>query len=110
MKVTYHFSVERKNRIDFINKTVGFGEDIATNIFLSESRAIKTSVPTKSVLTSTGIIKIFSIDDNTLITAYIATIGEGTAIYRKCHNVKRCPDWLMNQLCKNQYLLDRCPQ
>lgn len=110
MKITYHFSVERKDRIDFINQYIGFGEDIASNIFLSQKRSMKTSIPTKSVLTDTGIIKILSLEDDVLITAYIATIGEGTAIYRKCHKVKRCPDWLMNTLCKNQYLLDICPQ
>ena len=109
MKITYHFSVERKERVDFINQYIGFGEDIASNIFLSQKRAMKTSTPTKSVLTDTGIIKILSLEDDVLITAYIATISEATAIYRKCHKVKYCPDWLMTQLYSNQYLLDICP-
>ena len=100
---------ERKDRINFIEKKIGFGKDIATNIFLSEKRSMKTSTPSKSILTDTGIIKIVSVDDDVLITAYIATVGEATAIYRKCHNVKYCPDWLMTQLYSNQYLLDLCP-
>ena len=109
MKISYHYSVERKDRINFIQKKVGFGEDIATTIFLSNKRAEKTSMPSKSILTNTGIIKIVSADDGVLITAYIATISEATAIYRKCHKVKYCPDWLMTQLYSNQYLLDICP-
>lgn len=109
MKISYHYSVERKDRINFIEKKVGFGEDVATTIFLSNKRAEKTSIPSKSILTNTGIIKIVSADDGVLITAYIATIGEATAIYRKCHNVKYCPDWLMARLYSNQYLLDICP-
>ena len=39
MKVTYHFEVERKDRIDFIKKYIGFGNDLATTIFLSGQRA-----------------------------------------------------------------------
>lgn len=98
MKVTYHFEIERKDRIDFIKKYIGFGNDLATTIFLSEQRAKTRNTPSKTILTDTGIIKIVTCDTEELITAYIATVTEGTAIYRKYYNVKRCPNWFMEVL------------
>lgn len=102
MKLTYHFEIERKDRIDFIKQYIGFGNDIATTIFLSEERAKTRSTPSRTILTDTGIIKIIAIDTGELITAYIATVQEGTAIYRKCYNVSRCPSWFLDVLNYNK--------
>jgi len=109
MKITYHYEVERKDRIEFIKRYIGFGEDLATTIYISEERKKKWNTPTKSVLTDTGIIKIYALDTGDLITAYIATVSEGTAIYRKCYNVRRCPDWLVDTLYWNKTYHDICP-
>ena len=100
MKLTFHAEIERKERIDYIKKYIGFGEDLAVTIYKSPNR--KRDTPSKTVLTDTGIIKIYAIDTGELITAYIATVSEGAAIYRKAYNVSRCPDWFMDVLNYNR--------
>ena len=97
MKVTYHFSIERKDRINFIKQYIGFGNPVATTIHLSKERAKKHNTPIRNILTDTGIIFIISLDSNEIITAYIATIPEAVAIYRQCHN-KRPPDSLIDNV------------
>lgn len=108
MKLTYHASVERRNRIEYIKENIGFGHSLAVTYYRSINR--KRETPSKTVLTDTGIILIYAIDTNELITAYIASVKEGTAIYKKYFNVSRCPSWFMNVLHDNEYWEENKPE
>ena len=106
MAITYHANVERKARFEYIEATVGFGtKEIASYTFKSpDSRK-----PSKSVLTETGVIKVYSCETGNLVTAYIATIGQGVYIYKKCFNCDKCPREFMQILYDNQYYMENQP-
>lgn len=82
IKTSYHFSVERAKRLDYIDKTVGFGKPIAETIFKSPTSA----KPSRSILTSTGVIICQNIDSGKIITAHLASVKQACAIWYKCHN------------------------
>ena len=105
-KYTYHAQVERKNRIDFIKKNLGFGFEIAEDVFTSEH----SYKPSRAVLTDTGVIKIYSLETGKFVTCFIATVGQGAKIYKRCFNVKFCPSWLMKTLNDNKILVDMQPE
>ena len=107
-EMTYHAQVERAARFEFILQTVGSGtKEIATEIFTSPTSQNRKA---KSVLMDNGVIYIFSIENNKLITAYIASISQAVALYKKCHKCNKCPQTLMNVLYKNQQYVTKQPK
>lgn len=71
--MTKHARYERRDRLNYIIDNIGIGEPICT--------APSKNPNAISVLTNTGIIIIKGKTDNVIITVYIATIAEATAIY-----------------------------
>lgn len=107
-EMTYHAKNDRITRFEFILQTVGAGKkEIATEIFISPTSQNRKA---KSVLMDNGVIYIFSIENNKLITAYIASISQAVALYKKCHKCNKCPQTLMNVLYKNQQYITKQPK
>ena len=102
---TYHVSVERQARVDFIIDVFGgcFGQDIISCIVTNNLGTCKMT------LTSKGIIYLQSIETDKIITMYIATVSQAVFLFnenfRKNGGQSKIPKGLMNQVKKNQKLL-----
>ena len=89
---TYHYNIERKNRRDYIEKTVTMGKEICSVRFTSPSSK-KESL---SVLTDTGVIIVYN--DNWIpVTVFIGNIRQTTAMYRKATGEKLVPPSLFKK-------------
>ena len=69
MRFSNHFKNHRADRITYINNTVGFGEEIVIEFKYENKR---------ECITNTGVCLVMALDDNFVITAYIAQ-------FRKVH-------------------------
>ena len=94
--MTYHARRERISRIDYIIDTVGIGEVIA-------SIATTDSLGRKGYqkLTSSGVIIVLSADERTVVTMFIATLGQACAVYKTDKNCKFLPDGLYKRINNN---------
>lgn len=97
---TYHFSIERKGRFDYIKATCGVGEPLVSEIYQSPT----SSIPSENTLTDTGVIIVRNVETRKIVTMYIASTGQAVALYRTATNGKRLPDWLFEQVLDNQLL------
>lgn len=88
LATTYHFSVERAARFEFIKASIGIGQPIK-EVF---NRGVIR------LLTDTGVIFILSADSSTIITCYAATYGEILAMYQ---SVKAIPKFLRTKVDRN---------
>jgi len=94
--MTYHARKERCSRIDYIIDTVGIG-DVIASIATTDSLGRKGF----QKLTNTGVIIVLSADEHTVVTTYIATLGQACAIYKTDKNCKFLPDGLYKKINNN---------
>lgn len=73
VKMTYHARVERVERIEAIAEMIGFSRPVLTYIDKKEQK--------KYLLTSTGVILVFGISSEALITAFLATHEQARKLY-----------------------------
>ena len=107
VEMTKHASITRSARFEFIAETVGFGtREIASYTYTSQT----STKPSKNVLMDNGVVFVYSCETGKLVTAFIATIGQGAFIYKHCHGCDRCPRAIMNIFYNNQDLVDRQPK
>lgn len=98
MTMTYHAQVEREARIDYIIDVLGdFGQPIA--------KRNNPANNTITILTNLGVIIIKSNTTQKLVTMFLASIAQATAIYRDCYGGDTCPHSLMVQVKRNQKFL-----
>lgn len=71
MTMTYHYKVERKERREFIEKEIGFGQ-IIKKVYHNG---------TWNCLTDTGIMMILDDDQKTIITAFCPRVGQLKVFY-----------------------------
>lgn len=74
--MTNHARYGRKDRLEYILDTIGFGEVVASQILDDDKGGRRRE------LTTTGVVMIKGNADNSFITAYICDIDEATAIWR----------------------------
>lgn len=99
VQLTYHASVERRERIIKIEKTIGFGKPIASAILTSQ----QSTKPSKNVLTDTGVIIVYSLETGKVVTVFVGNVHQSTTIYKKCYNVNRCPSHIMKMINNAQF-------
>ena len=87
-KASAHFIVDRKDRIEIIEKTVGWGEPIA------EAKDKKDRDAT-AILTSTGVIVVRAFD-GMIITAFVATVRQAQAVWSRATGTTAMPRTLWN--------------
>lgn len=101
-EMTYHAKIERKTRINYIEKTIGIGNPIATTISRYEKDSLRT-------LTDTGVIIITNIYTKRIITMFIASINQGVAVYKEGKQAKQVPKNIMRTLYNNINYMDGQP-
>lgn len=102
MTMTYHAQVEREARIDYIIDVLGdFGQPIASQKNLDND--------TTTFLTNLGVIIIKGTTSQKLVTMYLASTAQATAIYRDCHGGDTCPHSFMMQVKRNQKFIANQP-
>ena len=89
---TYHYNIERKDRRDYIKKTVGIGKEICSMRYTSPTSK-KESL---NVLTDTGVIIVYN-NEWIPVTVFIGNIRQTTAIYRKATGEKLVPPSLFKK-------------
>lgn len=72
MKMTRHAIVDRIDRLMYIAQTIGFGEIIAEDLHNGG----------RECLTDSGVILVKAVNEERLITAWIADLERASAIYR----------------------------
>lgn len=102
MNASPHAYIERRERIEYIEYKLGFGEPVFT--YPSNSNPNNDEE-----LTSTGVIIIRDRKTRLFVTAFIATIGKVTAAY-KSNGYKRVPDEIYKRVIKNRYLYENQPR
>lgn len=102
---TYHFSIERKGRFEYIKATCGIGEPIVSQVWQSPT----STIPSDNILTDTGVIIVRNVQTRKIVTMYIASTGQAVALYRAATKGQRLPDWLFEQILDNQILRENQP-
>lgn len=74
-QLSYHAMVERKDRIEQIEKTISFGTPIV--------EMEDTSNNTMKVLTSTGVIVIWSLNNKSIVTMFVASVNQALSFYNR---------------------------
>lgn len=103
-KISYHAQYERVSRIEYIIDWCGgeFGETIAEIRDTAENARI--------VLTEKGIVIIFNLENNTLVTMWIASPAQAIATYKNGHNGREVPRHYMKTFYKNRKASENQPQ
>lgn len=86
-----HAIIDRKNRFDFIENTIGFGEPV---VRCKKDRDENGDALT--TLTDTGVIVIQEEATETIITAYVASIKQAAYVYKKSKGNNKMPSQLWN--------------
>ena len=96
-----HVTEDRMERVLFIIDAFkgDFGKPIAED---PEGDAVRT-------LTDKGILIVTNLQTGKLVTMWIATVEQGTAIYRNCHQCSKCPLGILKILNRNKKLAARQP-
>ena len=87
-KASAHVRVDRKIRVEIIEKTIGFG------IPFIETQDERQSDCT-TTLTTTGVIVIMS-EDGEIITTWIANVKQAMAVHARATGTTKLPKWLWN--------------
>jgi hypothetical protein len=77
MNITYHAKYERLDRLATIGASVGFGEVIKERVWVSNGK------PSRRKLTSTGVILVYAMDSDTLITGWLASTQQAQTFFHK---------------------------
>ena len=96
--MTHHARFDRANRLNYIVDTIGIGEVVCTyrqKCYDGRDAFLK--------LTSTGVIMVVN-EENKIITAYIATIGEAIGVYREATTRHELPSGLYKRIRQNEKL------
>ena len=91
MKKSKHLTDDRAKREEFIKNTIGLGEDL--DVF--DEVSPKDGRPCRHIITDTGVYKIVSAEDDTLITMWIARPSQLKELYKKHHTP--LPEWLLRK-------------
>ena len=104
--ISKHVSAERRNRMEYIYNTVGFGDVVVAEMpdLLHDGTLLQ--------LTDTGVILARSLTsaNNLLITAFIATTAQAVAIYKTAHNGASMPKHLYKTLTRVQKFMENQPK
>lgn len=84
-----HVIIDRKTRIEIIEKTVGWGTPIV-------EASDKKGRDATATLTSTGVLIVRGAD-NMIITAFIATVRQAQAVWNRA-GAGKMPTWLWNMI------------
>ena len=87
-RMSAHVIIDRKARINLIERTIGWGTEIITAPDKKERDATAT-------LTSTGVIIIRSFD-GVIITAWVASVRQALAVWIRGTGSNHIPSWLWN--------------
>lgn len=87
-KMSAHVIIDRADRINYIEKTVGWG----TVVVEAPNRGHEG---TRKALTSTGVMVIFG-EDNFIITAWIADVNQALWTWIEGKHNNHMPKWLWN--------------
>jgi hypothetical protein len=98
MKMTRHAIVDRIDRLMYIAQTIGFGEIIAEEIHNGG----------RECLTDSGVILVKAIDEERLITAWIADLDRALAIYRGAGKGNTLPRTIANKIKNNSKHRHQC--
>jgi hypothetical protein len=90
---SYHFQKERADRIDYINNTVGFGEEIVVEVNYENKR---------ECVTNTGVLLVMAKERDFVITAYIANFSKVWSMC-KINELERVPQELYKVVKDNAY-------
>ena len=95
-KTTYHARIERSARIEYIIDVFKgeFGEPAAM--------VVNENDRSRQVLTTKGVWIVYNLDTGKLVTMWIATVEQGTKLYKRATNGKMLPKSLMKQLHANK--------
>ena len=104
--ISTHVSKDRRNRMEYIYNTVGFGDVIVAEMpdLYHEGTLLQ--------LTDTGVILARSLTNanGLLVTAFIATIAQAAAIYKTAHDGKQMPKHLYKTLKRVQKFMENQPK
>lgn len=92
VKMSKHLTEDRIDRAVFIGTTIGFGEIIAEFIVEREGRK------RRHCITDTGVVMIKPVDEDMVITVYIASVSHIMFLYGGKEAV---PPTLWNKVCRN---------
>lgn len=90
IKMSRHVQEERLDRLTYIAMEVGFGEVVLEQRYPDKRECV----------TDTGVILVKALNDEFLITAFVATIDKVSAIYLS-NGYERIPTAIYNKIAKN---------
>lgn len=100
MTLTYHCQYERSNRIQHIQKEIGLGTIVAEQYRRTSREVQSRGYYGKYIcLTDTGITIVKSEDKKRVITVYVTTLSELSAVYG---GISKAPNELYKKVQYNQ--------
>ena len=88
--MSYHATVERAHRVSNIENSIGWGEIVA-------EAPDRNDANVRRALTSTGVLLVLG-ENDFIITAWIANVGQAAAVWKKANNGARMPRQLWNMV------------
>lgn len=88
-----HAIIDRKERISFIENTIGFGEPVAKT-----KRDRDANGDAITILTSTGVVVVEVEETEEIITAFVATVRQATGIWHRANGTKKMSRKLWNMV------------
>ena len=101
--VSNHAQLDRRHRLEYIFKTVGFGDVVMAEMPHGDKLL---------QLTDTGVVLVrgTKTEDKPLITAYIATITQAVTIYCTNMSTDKLPAVLWKKVLRNQRFKNEQPE
>ena len=88
--MSYHTIVERANRVNNIENSIGWGEIVA-------EAPDRNDANVRRALTSTGVLLVLG-ENDFIITAWVAEVRQAAAVWKKANNGARMPRQLWNMV------------
>lgn len=102
-RISKHASEDRFERMCYLMEQLGIGEEVC-------QMTDRNRTDRQIALTSTGVILVLAAD-GCVITAYVASIREAMAVWRKsspAREAMRMPNWLYEKILANRFYYEDC--
>ena len=92
-KLSYHAQVERAERIVYLMTEIGLGEELLT--IVDEGKRVR--------MFDTGVVLVLSLDEDVVVTGYLASMEKAVAMWCRCYNTDTIPQHILRPIIKANF-------
>ena len=92
-KLSYHAQVERAERIVYLMTEIGLGEELLT--IVDNGKRVR--------MFDTGVVLVLSLDEDVVVTGYLASMEKAIAMWCRCYNTDAIPQHILRPIIKANF-------